>query len=256
MAAIGTGSPSWCNQYGTAAWHLTESHCVGAPGDLMVPTCTAQTERSPRRRKDLSRRQRPVTFHEGFFQSCHDSEILPSRSQADLFTWGDPELAGHTSGTTIASIRCYAEAFDTSTWESDRVSPTSTPELRLDTSCEPSSTSTSPLALVSDFLDTLAGLIHSPVTPSTAKPARSDEAIMIFDSQIFVDMIVDDGQDSADDSDILTPSTWEVPTIDWSFLAPLSSPQKGIDAHGEFMDGQSAVQLDSAALDGIDLSWY
>lgn len=78
---------------------------------------------------------------------------------------------------------------------------------------------------------------------------------MIFDSQVFIDMVVDEGQDSADDMDILTPSAWEVPTIDWSFLTPFPSPQKGIDAYGEFMDERTAIELDLAAFDGIDHSW-
>lgn len=180
-----------------------------------------------------------MTFHEGFLRT-DDHDELPSQSYLSLFVSGDHGIPRHSSGPTIASIKCEGEAPLPPPTPIDRSNHPPLPELRLDTVCVSPTPSLSPLALVSDFLDTLAGLVHSPSTPSSSQPSKTLDAIMIFDSQCFVDVVLDQESGTVGDPD--TPGyAWATPTIDWEYLSPFPCSRKGADEPFEHLDALLAV---------------
>lgn len=254
MATLGMESSCWSNRYSAPALHLAESYCVGAPGDLILPTITSPTSRRPRQRADVER-QRPLTFHEGFLRTSHDEDAMALENDAGLFVADDAAVSQYISGPTIASIRCDEDASLPTPTFKEQSSPPPTPTLRLDTTCAPAISSTSSLALVSDFLGTLAGLVHSPLTPSTSQPTRSDNAIMIFDSDVFVDMGTDHRHSWFDGFNLPTPSPWAAPSMDWEFLAPFSVPRKGPSESLDHLDPVSAVAQERDVMDATGLVW-
>lgn len=255
MAALDTESSCWSNRYSTSALHFAEPYCANGPGELVLPAYEAPAPQPSQRRRVRPERRRPLTFHAGWPQT-HDRERAPlPEGYLDIYTYEDTAVSVHISGPTIASIKCdEVEAVPISNSD-ERPASLPLPELRLDTTCGPAPSTASPLALVSNFLCTLAGLVHSPLTPSPSQPSRTDNAIMIFDSEVFVDMIPCQEQDVFDELDIPTPSAWATSTMDWEFLAPYSGLQKAPAGTSEQFDEFAAMERDAISINTASLVW-
>lgn len=219
---------------------LAEPLSLAIPGDVMVPADTPQSPQIPPRRRAIHGRPRPLTFHEGFSRREDIDRSPVSEEYLDLFAVSDLDIDMHSSGPTIASIKCDEDI--SASYASQRpVEAPRTPELRLDTSCAQTLPRASPLALVSDFLGTLAGLVHSPCTPSQVQACRRDEAIMIFDSDVFVDVVTNPIKSTFDNTHIPTPSTWSTPLSAWNFRMSCPDLWQDLSAPSNYRDNLAAV---------------
>lgn len=255
MAALDTETSCWSNRYSTSALHFAEPFCVNGPGEFVLPPYEAPALQSSERQRLRPERRRPLTFHAGWSRTHDDERALLPEGHLDVYTYEDSAVSVHISGPTIASIRCEEDAAAPSSSNDERPAMPPMPELRLDTTCGPAPSTASPLALVSNFLDTLAGLVHSPVTPSASQPSRTDNAIMIFDSAVFVDMLPRQEQDVFDELNIPTTSAWATPTMDWESWAPHSGLHKAQAGPSEQFDELTTMERDSLSMDMASLVW-
>lgn len=229
-------------------------------GDL-YGTCDA-SQRPVRPASRWNQSRRPITFCEGWMPTF-DFEATwdPDFSSMDVVNHNAEDIYQH-QGPTIGSIRCFDDALHTQGDDIDAGTPTgSAPRLRVDTRCPHASTSKSPLALASTFLDTLAGLIHSPAsTPiqrEAAKriPPKRTSAILIFDSEVFVDIMSTGVAGDCDEQELPTPSAFASPSMDWEYLVPFSNSDFCIQA-SQSTDEHGLVQKEGFCMDMAPLIWF
>lgn len=213
------------------AWTSRPTETVHSPdlvGELIGYEYAPETKARPSPHRDHLRR-RPITFHEGYtsFISAEATDPFEGVGFFDDVDACYGESFHQHQGPTIGSIRCLDDTlhiFD----EDDMfdASPEPVPILRLDTACPRAATEKSPLGLVSNFLGTLAGLVNSPSsTPIQRKATKRSSAIMIFDSEVLVDVMTEDVEDVMEDPDSCGSFAWPATSLDWEFLVPLSSSE-------------------------------
>lgn len=188
-----------------------------AHGLIGLPGSSPRRATSPPHRAQS--RRRPLTFHEGYPSSISTDvdEVYGKDSLAST----EERLYQH-NGPTIGSIRCFDDPSlpPQVDHDSTHTSTPSTPTLRLDTSCARTPPTTrSPLAMVSNFLGTLAGLVQSPgSTPVHRKPDNRASTIMIFDSDVLMELAPDESFNDFGKPGRSTTSEWVSTSIepDWS----------------------------------------
>lgn len=228
-----------------STWNLAHME-VDRAGDVFGLLDSFERPRLPALRQRLSRR--PITFHEGTLPRLdHGSPSSLDVFGVDVAFDGKETIYQH-QGPTIGSIKCLDDVpYNRSNNVDIETSNDSMPNLRVDTSCPPVSASKSPLALASNFLGTLAGLIHSPsTTPIQRQATKRTSAIMIFESEVFVDFMSAEPIDNADDTERPTMSPWASPSVDWEFLVPWTrtQPQYSATCH---VEEYAAVKSDNVA---------
>lgn len=248
MAALDTGCVAWGPQYSTPALHA-ELFSLGNPGDLILPAYTPSSSRRPRRRQARVERSWPMTFHEGLLTAESGNETL--ESYLDLLTFDTPAASAQNPGPTIASIKCGADATTPHLYSEHDQSPP-TPELRIDTACTAVPASSSPLALVSNFLDTVAGMIKTPCPASLPHESERDEdAIMIFGSEVFIDVYPEQRHSWFEDTNAMTPSAWECLPADWQFIMPSSTAHP---SPMELSNGLDSLATAEHSRDSMDMA--
>lgn len=243
MAASNVDSSCWSNRYSTPVLQLADIYSIGSPGDLILPAYTSSgPKRRCRRQGDGQRCQRPLTFHEGLRQIDGGDSQSSFNSHLSLHTSDHPDGAVRASGPTIASIRCGQDATATISPHEDLSSMPSAPILHLDTSCVSAPSPSSPLALVSNFLDTLAGLVGSPSTPYSSQPSKTpDNTIMIFDSEIFVDTVLDEYYSFDEPQPSAATSAWMSPAVDFDWLDSLCDTRQWTAESTAQLDGSTPL---------------
>lgn len=160
------------------------------------------------------------------------------------------------SGPTIASIKCGADA-ETPQLYSEHVHPPPTPDLRIDTTCTPALSGSSPLALVSNFLDTVACMIKTPCSaaPPSPESQRDDDATMTFGSEVFIDVYPEQRHSWFDETDIMTPSAWTASSMDWQFTMPVSDAQPHPMELSKGLGSSAAAEYGRDPMDMTSLGW-
>ena len=202
-------------------------------------------------RHPRARHRRPLTYHEGSLQPCKSEHAKDDSREQYSFEncYGDLITS---QGPTIASIRC--DQGQNSLSATIGPADTAMPELHIDTTCN-TSDPTTPLTLVSEFLDTLAGLVHTPsATPVRAQGTEADSSIMIFDSEIFVDLVACTPTKTVDRIDIPEVSAWASPSMDWDFLAPFTGACGPADDSYQ-IDALADIKRERELMDLTGLVW-
>jgi len=201
-------------------------------------------------RQSKIRHRRPLTYHGGFLHSHNNVEEDQCQGFGVEYRYEDIITS---QGPTIASIRCEGEPQTSS--QSTTTADANVHDLRIDTASTTPHDST-PLTLVSDFLDTLAGLVHTPLSaPFRSQAAEPDQAIMIFDSEVFVDVVVSTPTDDIlHKIDIPTASAWSSPSMDWEFLAPFTGACGLADSSCQ-IDALADIKRERQLMDMTGLMW-
>lgn len=167
--------------------------------------------------------------------------MLPFDDTLEAALFRQEDAVPYTAGLTIASIKCEENGLhaEPDTFD-DRGSP-ALPALRIDTSSPSTASTHSPLVLVSDFLGTLAGLVQSPLTPMTPQDSKFDDSIMILDSHVFVDMIMDIEDEPADGCDLECPPDDTDQPAEWGFWSPGPDRPKSLEGPNNHLDALLAV---------------
>lgn len=184
----------------------------------------------------------------------NDDETL--ESYLDLLSFETSATSAQSSGPTIASIKCGTDA-ETPQLYSEHVHPPPTPDLHIDTACNPAPSGSSPLALVSNFLDTVAGMIKTPCSaaPPLQMWRRDDDEIMIFGSEVFIDVYPEQRHSWFDETAIMTPSAWAASSMDWQFTLPLSDAQQHAMELLEGLDSPVAAEYGRDLMEMTSLVW-
>lgn len=215
-----------------ATWAAASIDTVSSPyeaGELFGFSYSSQHRLRSQVRPEGSR-PRPTTYHGGHSQLGIES---PNDLDLDL----DPDLSMNSEnhdeepiyqhqGPTIGSLRCLDRAYEHDSNDGTKPLDSPDPVLRLDTTCQSINSARSPLVLVSNFLGTLAALVHTPCsTPVHRKATRRTSAIMIFESEVLVDIVAEETEGLLEEDSAPALSAWASPSMDWEFFMPLSSSE-------------------------------